>query len=174
MFGLFKKEAKQRTGAERAEEGLKQIAIAIKDGTISIEKGRIFDDIYVHSDNPLGDLRISYVMFSPSVRNQVVARCAFNSSNLIEGIPSFQIDWAVLEPYRKQNWGKTIATKATAEFAGGMKKWLPDGFYVEAVVDEENEASKRIGRALLSGEEIIFNKKTKSNVHSFLKKFSSD
>jgi len=171
MFGLFTKKARQLTGAELAEEGLKQIAIAIKDSSISLEKGRIFDDVYVHADRPLGVSRVAYVMFSPSVQNQVIARCALVFDRPRDGVPSFQIDWAVLPQYRKNNWGTTVATKALAEFTSGMKTGLPGGFYIEAIVDEENEASKKIGRSLLGGEKILFNEQTHSNVHNFLKKF---
>lgn len=171
MFGLFAKKTVRLTGAALAEEGLKQIAIAIKDRSISLEKGRIFDDVYVHADRPQGVSRVAYVMFSPTVENQVIARCVMVFDRLRDGVPSFQIDWAVLPQYRKQNWGKTVATKALAEFTSGMKKGLPDGFYIEAIVDEENDASKKIGRSLLGGEKILFNEQTKSNVHNFLKKF---
>ena len=171
MFGLFAKKTKQLTGSELAEEGLKQIAIAIKDGSISLEQGRIFDDLYVHADHPLGVQRFAYVMFSPSVKNQVVARCVIVFDRSREGTPSFQIDWAVLPDYRNKNWGTTIATKSLTEFVSGMKKGLPAGFYIEAIVDEQNEASKKIARSLLGGEEVLFNKQTKLNVHNFLKKF---
>ena len=171
MFGLFAKKTGQLTGAALADEGLKKIAIAIKDRSISLEKGRIFDDVYVHADSPLGVSRVAYVIFSPTVENQVIARCVIAFDRLRDGAPSFQIDWAVLPQYRKKKWGKTVATKALAEFASGMKKGMPGGFYIEAIVDEENEASKKIGRSLLGGEEILFNKQTKANVHNFLKKF---
>jgi len=171
MFGLFAKKNKQQTGAELAEEGLKQISIAIKNKSIFLEKGRIFDDIYVHLDKPLGVPRTAYVVFSPSVQNQVIARCVIIFDRVQDGIPTFQIDWAVLPQYRKQNWGTTVATKALTEFASGMGKAMPTGFHIEAVVDENNETSKKIARSLIGGEEILFNKQTQSNVHSFLKKF---
>ena len=171
MFGLFTKKVKQPSGTELAAEGLTQIAIAIKSKSISLERGRVFDDIYVHADAPLGVARVAYVMFSPSIQNEVIARCALLSVGVHDGIPKFQIDWAVLPQYRKKKWGKTVATKALTEFASGMKNVFPYGFYIEAIVDEENEASKQIGRSLLGGEEVLFNKQTKSNVHNFLKKF---
>lgn len=171
MFGFFSKKNKQPTGAELAEEGLRQISIAINNNSISLEQGRIFDDIYVHADKPLDVPRTAYVMFSPSVQNQVIARCVLLYDGVKNNTPSFQIDWAVLPEYRGKNWGKTIAAKAIKEFTSGLGKVLPMGFYIEAIVDADNEPSIRIAQLLLGGEEVLLNKQTGKNVHSFLKKF---
>lgn len=171
MFGFFAKKTKKSTGAEMAEEGLRQIAIAIKNGSISLEQGRIFDDIYVHLDEPLGVPRTAYVMFNPSIQNQVIGWCVIIFNRVQDGIPTFQIDWAVLPQYRQKKWGITVATKGLAEFVAGMGKKLPTGFYIEAIVDDDSEPSKKIARSLVGGEEILFNKQTQSHVHSFLRKF---
>lgn len=174
MFGLFKtKKTKQLSGAELAEEGLKQIAIAIKNSAIDIEQGRVSRDIYMHADSPAGTPRITYIMFSPTIQNQVIARCVILFDRVQNGIPIWQIDWAVLSEYRNKKFGAAVAQKALMEFISGMSGKLKSGFFIEAIVDEDNEASKKIARALIGGEEIIFNKTTNANVHSFLKKFNA-
>lgn len=174
MFGLFKKrKGKHPTGAELAEEGLKQVAIAIKKGLISLQQGKVFNDIYAHADSPAGVPRLTYVMFSPSVQNQVIARCVILFDRTQGDIPVWQIDWAVLDQYRGKKFGISVAAKALAEFASGMKGKMTKGFFIEAVVDEGNEASKKIARAILGNEEVIFNKATGSNVHSFLRQFDA-
>lgn len=172
MFGLFgKKKSKALTGAELAEEGLTQIAIAIAGRKITLEPGRIFDDVYVHADAPQGVRRTSYVMFSPTVENEVIAKCSIIHVGAHDGTPKFQIDWAVHPLYRRKNWGKSIAAKALKEFTTGMAGRLPTGFLIEAVVDEDNAPSKTIARTLIGDEMILFNEQTSAKVCSYVKSF---
>ncbi len=160
------------TGAELAETGLSVIADAIKNELISLEVGRIFDDIYVHADRPEGVVRISYVMFSPTVQNEVIARCSFVHTGESKGLPHFQVDWAVLSHYKSKGFGKAIAFKALSEFISGMLPHSENGFIVEAVVDAGNEVSMSIARQLIGGEEILTKPDTGMNAHSFLKIYS--
>lgn len=181
MFGLFKKGKKKEpeqiaelaklSGQQLAEEGLNQIASAIKARSIEIQPGKIFNDIYAHGDKPAGVPRFSYVMFSPTVQNEVIARCTIIYDSQKDGVACWQIDWAVLEQYRGNNWGGTIARKALTEFASGMQKVLPNGFIIEAIVDQDNEASKKIANSLIGDEEVILNEDTGRNVYSYLKRF---
>lgn len=173
MFEFLKKKSKQMTGAQLAEEGLRQIAIAIKNKSISLQRGRISEDIYAHADSPNGNLRLTYVMFSPSVQNQVISRCVILFDRTEGHTPIWQMDWAVLDQYRSQGFGLAIAAKSLMEFTNGMKGKLAHGYAIEVVVDEGNEASLKIARAVLGGEEVLPNKVANTNVHSFLKKFSA-
>ena len=159
------------TGAELAEEGLRQIAVAIKNNAIKIEPGRVYPDVYAHGDKPEGVARLTYVMFSPTVQNEVMARCTIIFDSVRKGIATWQVDWAVAQNYRNNNWGKTIALKALTEFCNGMQDKLSDGFAIEAVVDEGNEASIKIAESLIGNEKVIFNKDTGKNVHTFLRHF---
>lgn len=173
MFGLFGKKKNQMSGDELAEEGLRQVAVAIKNGAIEVQRGKVFDDIYAHVDTPSGTPRLTYVMFNPSVKTDVIARCVILLDRAQNGVPIWQIDWAVSGQHRGKGLGETIASKAMGEFTSGMKGKLQSGFAIEAIVDDGNEASKKIARSLLGGEEVIFNKETGRNVHSFLKRFSA-
>ena len=159
------------TGKELAEEGLNQIALAIKARSIEIQPGKIFSDIYAHGDKPAGVPRFTYVMFSPTVQNEVIARCTIIYDSQKDGVGCWQIDWAVLEKYRGYNWGSTIAKKALTEFVNGMQRVFPNGFIVEAIVDQDNEASKKIAGSLIGDEEVILDENTGRNVHSYLKRF---
>lgn len=103
----------------------------------------------------------------------MIARCVILFDRVQGVLPIWQIDWAVLSAYRGDGVGKSIATKALGEFVNGFKGKLRTGFAVEAVVDEDNEASKAIARSLLGGEQVILNPKTQQNVLSFLKRFSA-
>ncbi|CUY43286.1 Uncharacterised protein [Serratia marcescens] len=159
------------TGAEISEAGLYAIADAIDNNLISLETGRLCDDIYVHADTPQGKVRLSYVMFSPTVQNEVIAMSAFVVTGQSNGKPHFQVDWAVLPGYRGKGFGKAVASKALNEFINGMLPHSENGLIVEAVVDAGNEASISVARKLLGGEEVSINPDTEKTTHSFLKVF---
>ncbi|EMG51209.1 hypothetical protein WYI_23495 [Ochrobactrum sp. CDB2] len=172
MFRFLKKKSKTMSGAELAEEGLRQIAIAIQNNSISLQQGRVCEDIYAHADRPNGNPRFTYVMFSPTVQNQVVGRCVILLDRLQGQMPIWQMDWAVLGQYRNQGYGLAIAAKALIEFTNGMKGKLGHGYAIEAVVDQCNEPSVKIARAILGGEQVLSNKEGDTPVHSFLKQFA--
>jgi hypothetical protein len=171
LFGFLRKNTKQMTGAEMAEEGLRQIAIAIQNNSISLQQGRVCEDIYAHGDQPNGSPRLTYVMFSPTGQNQVIARCVILLDRAQGQTPIWQMDWAVLSQYRNQGFGLAVAAKSLMEFTAGMKGKLKHGYAVEAVVDEGNEASLKIAKAILGGEKVLLNRASNTNVHSFLKRF---
>ena len=137
MFGFFRKK-KQPTGAELAEEGLRVVAMAIKNKHISVDEGNIFDDIYVHADMPNNIPRFTYVMFSDKSNKYVIARCAivFNKADTTNTI--WQIDWAVAENYRSKGIATSLVEKSLVEFESGMRGKFPHGIIIEAVVDTEN------------------------------------
>lgn len=169
---MFKKQgSKPMTGAEMAEEGLRQVAIAAKNGDIDFQRGRVHEDIFAHADQPGGMMRLTYVMVSPTVENEVIARCVILLDRAEGNIPVFQMDWAVLDSYRRQGFGIAVALKSLMEFTNGMQGKLGSGYVIEAVVDEDNEASLKIARKLLSGEKVLPNPATGKNVHSFLRVF---
>lgn len=172
MFGFLKNKSTQMTGAQLAEEGLRQIAIAIKNRSVSLQQGRISEDVYAHADKPNGSLRLTYVMFSPDVQNQVIARCVILLDRNEGQTPIFQMDWAVLDQYRSQGFGLAIAAKSLMEFTNGMRGKLANGYAIEAVVDQGNEASLKIARTVLGGEEVLPKKVGNTTVHSFLKQFA--
>lgn len=149
MFGIFKKKAVQQTGAEMAEEGLMEIASAVKNGSISLEQGRIFKDIYVHVDSPNDTPRLSYVFVSPTDRTKVIARCVILLDRAIGSVPVWQIDWAVNKLERGKGLGRSIAEKSLAEFTSGMKGKFKNGYFIEAVVDYDNRPSNKIADRII-------------------------
>ena len=170
MFEFFKnKGGKQPSGAELAEEGLRQVSIAINNNQIELQRGKLFDDIFAHRDSPAGAPRFTYVIFNPSIQGEVIGRCVLLLSRVKGEIPVYQIDWAILKKFRGKGFGKALVNRALTEFTSGMKGRLENGFFI---VDEGNEASKNIAGSLIGNEEILSNKSTGSNVHSYMKKFS--
>ena len=96
MFGFLKKGKKkgseqavqlaELSGQQLAEEGLNKIASAIKAGAIKIQPGEIFNDIYAHGNKAAGVPRLSYVMFSPTVQNEFIARCTLVFDSKKDGV----------------------------------------------------------------------------------------
>lgn len=161
------------SGAEMTEEGLKQVSIAIRSGAIELQKGQHSSDIFAHADTPMGTPRITYVMFNPLDKSEVIARCVLIFDRLRDEIPVWQIDWAVLSKLRGKGFGSKIARNAITEFCGGMLPKSKDGFFIEAVVDEGNAPSICIARKLIGNEEVIFNESTGANVYSYMCKIEN-
>ncbi len=70
----------QPTGAEISEAGLYAIADAIDNNLISLEAGRLCDDIYVHADTPQGNVNaVLKCHLFVQVRSGTYA-CVFDSS----------------------------------------------------------------------------------------------
>lgn len=159
MFNIFKKKEPQLTGAEMALLSLQRLTSAINNREISLQQGKLSPDIYAHLDRPDGGLRLTYVMFSPTEQNKPIAKVALIMRHIYENAPLFDIDWAVAPSYQRKNWGLTIAHKALAEFKHGMKGKQQNGFWLEAIVEHDNEASKRIASRLIGGLQILKNDK---------------
>ncbi|MBE8578453.1 hypothetical protein [Vibrio sp. OPT18] len=171
MFGFFKRSKRQRDfGSEMAITGLENISDAIDKNSIELEPGRMFDDVYSHFDKPDGVPRVTYVMFSPSIKNEVIARCAIILERSIDGVGVWSIDWAVKDSYRGQGFGTAIATKASLEFTNGMKPQIQNGFYFEAIVSKNNLASNQIASKLLGNVKTITNPETKEIVNNYMTK----
>lgn len=172
MFGIFKKKSAKQTGAEMAEQGLVQIASAVKNGSITLEQGRIHKDIYVHADSPNGTPRISYVIFSPSDRTKVIARCVVLVDRAIGSAPVWQIDWAVDKLERGRGLGRSIAEKSLAEFNSGIKGKFKEGYFIEAVVDLTNSPSNKIAERLIGGRKGVKDSSSGATANNYIKKFA--
>jgi len=151
----------QLTGSEMALLSLSHLATALKNGEISLERGRIFDDIYLHVDKPQGQTRFTYLMFSPTEKNKPIAKFSCISRGVHKNAILFDVDFAVAPEYQGRNFGSTIAYKASEEFKNGMKGKMTDGFWLEAIVDDDNTASKRISSKIIGGLEILETGKNK-------------
>ena len=67
---------------------------------------------------------------------------------------SWGITWVVNPNFRNQGFGKSIAKKSLEDFLFNVKDKLPK-FSIEAAVDSNNIASRKIGMEVLGNEEII-------------------
>lgn len=153
-----------------ASLSLRHLANAIKNNEIELQQGRIFEDIYVHLDKPEGNFRFTYVIFSPHEQNKPIAKLSCIIRGIHEGAPLWDVDWAVDPEYEGKKWGLTVAYKGTEEFKSGMKGKNPNGFWLEAIVDDENEASKIIASRVIGGLEVL-KSSNGSNVFNYRNRF---
>lgn len=170
MFDFFKKKEPQLSGSEMALLSLKHLTTAIKNNEIKLQQGNLFDDVYVHLDHPEGNVRFTYIIFSTTEQNKPIAKLSCIMRGAHENAPLWDVDWAVDPSYQGKKWGLTVAYKASEEFKNGMKGKYPNGFWLEAIVDDNNEASKIIASRIIGGLEIL-KSKNNSNVFNYRNHF---
>jgi RimJ/RimL family protein N-acetyltransferase len=68
----------------------------------------------------------------------------------MHGLPCFQLGVAVPAAYRGKGFAKDVVTAAVAELENGLKRNNIPHFYIEAVVNLDNEPSKRVAEATIS------------------------
>lgn len=134
-------------------QGLEALDDAIRSNLIplnKVESGRMFPELTVVFDEPDGYLRISYAFIKG---RQVRAYAMFLSTEPMDGVPCFQLGYAVRPEYRGHGLGSEIVRKAIEELYSGLKGSMP-AFYIEAVVDRNNFVSQRIAEKHLSEDAI--------------------
>ena len=114
-------------------------------GKILLQHGIIYPDLYVYGDQAEGKLRLTYVKLENST---VTAFVSFVQCTPIEGIPCFQIGYAVPEAYRHKGLAKEIVSMALSEIQNGFKRF--GDFYVEAIVGADNKFSQRVAEHAIS------------------------
>ena len=130
-------------------DGMKSFQQALRQGRIDIEVAKTDPDLFVHFDAPNGppEIRFTYVRLK---RLTVTALVMFAAQPPIKGKPNFAIGYAVPNIYRCQGRAKEIVAAAIADMKAGLKRNGHSSFYIEAIVDEENMASRRIAEQLIS------------------------
>jgi hypothetical protein len=114
---------------------------------ILLQRGVIDPELYVHVDHPNGSTRFTYVRLD---HRTVTALVMFASVSSYEGLPCFQLGYAVPEKFRAQGRAREIVNAAIAELKRGLTANRVPAFYVEAVVGTDNEYSMRVATATIS------------------------
>jgi hypothetical protein len=130
-------------------DAFKTFEPALKSGELRVEPGTIDPELIVHMDMPNGQIRITYArMRGQSVSSIVI----ITPAEYENGLPVYQIGYAVAQHLRKRGVGKEIAQAAVREFIGGMARNGIVNFYLEAVVGANNIASQKIAKHVIGGE----------------------
>lgn len=122
---------------------------ALKSGTLKVQRGTVDPELIIHLDEPNGQWRMTYARMRGS---SVSAIAIILSAESEDGLPVFQIGYAVPQHLRKRGMGKEIAQAAIDEFTAGMARNGIVHFYLEAIVGVKNIASQKVAAFVIGGE----------------------
>lgn len=109
--------------------------------------GALSPSIHVFADKPAGVQRYSYARLE---QGRVKALAIFVFCDPIDGIPCFNLGYAVPEFYRNRGYASEMIEKGIAELRHGLGRHGIKAFYVEAVVSKDNVASQRVASKIIS------------------------
>lgn len=112
--------------------------------TISAE---LAPSVRVVLDHPNGVTRYTYARIE---HGRVKALALFVDHEPIDGVPCFNIGYAVPEAYRNRGWASEIVEQGIQELRQGLGRHGVKSFYVEAVVGKDNLASQRVASKIIS------------------------
>ncbi|MCY0914036.1 GNAT family N-acetyltransferase [Massilia antarctica] len=110
-------------------------------------------DLVVLKDDANGDPRLTFAIIENEIAKAIAAYLMVEHN---EGLPCFQVGYAVAERFRRQGLAEEVLSKSLREMEHGFGRHCPQ-FYVEAVVDQDNAASRKVAERVFgaAGEEIV-------------------
>lgn len=130
-------------------DALKTFEPALKRGELKVEKGRINPNVLVHMDMPNGQFRMTYALMDGATVTGIAIIVPAEFEN---GLPVFQLGYAVPQHLRKRGIGTTVAQAAIDEFTSGVARGGIVHFYLEAMVGIKNVGSHKIAESVIGGE----------------------
>jgi GNAT superfamily N-acetyltransferase len=116
---------------------------------LQIQPGTVDPNLLVHLDHPNGEMRLTYARLGEA---GVSAIAIFIPADSLDGLPVFQIGYAVARHHRRRGIGKEIAQAAVNEFTAGMARRGVVHFYLETFVGVKNIGSQKIAAHVIGGE----------------------
>ncbi|MDO7930342.1 GNAT family N-acetyltransferase [Pseudomonas sp. KFB-139] len=98
-------------------------------------------------DKPNGEVRYTYAKVE---HGRVKAIAIFIMAEPIEGVPCFNLGYAVPEAYRNRGLASEIVEQGIQELRNGLSRHGIKKFYVEAVVGVDNRSSQRVAAKVIS------------------------
>jgi hypothetical protein len=129
-------------------DAFKTFEPALRSGELEVHPGTVHPDLLVHLDHPNGEMRLTYARMSEIAVSAIAIIIPAEFEN---GLPVFQIGYAVAQHLRKRGIGKEIAQAAIDEFTAGMAKSGIVHFYIEAMVGVKNIASQKVAAHVIGG-----------------------
>jgi RimJ/RimL family protein N-acetyltransferase len=80
----------------------------------------------------------------------VTAMVIFAAEPPTNGRPTFSVGYAVPKAFRKQGRAKDVLVAAIADMQAGLARNGFPQFYIEAIVDSDNLASRKIAEQVIS------------------------
>lgn len=129
-------------------DAMKSFQAALSNGQLRLQQCDLDGDLFVHLDHPNDKPRFTYVRLLDSA---VTAFVMLVLADPIDGIPCFQIGYAVPEPCRRRGFARSAVSAAIDELKNGLARAGITTFFVEAVVGTDNSASQRVAVSTISG-----------------------
>jgi hypothetical protein len=126
---------------------LVQLQSALDGRIIQLRQCAIHKDVSLFVDQPGGLPRFTYAKVE---HGKVQSISLLVNVEPIEGVLSFQMGWATLDPLRGRGLAREVITKSIDELRNGLKRNGHDKFYLEAIVSINNEPSNKLARKLVS------------------------
>lgn len=125
--------------------GMRSFGGAVASGAIKPPPGELYPDILVHADRPNGEMRLSYALIKDG---KVVAMATLGEAEPYEGLPCFQLNYAVEPTFRGKGLALEIASAAIDEARNGLHRNGVKRWAVEAVIDADHHASLVVAKRL--------------------------
>ncbi len=126
---------------------LEQLQIALDKGVVQLTPCEIHKELGVIADQPNGTPRFTYALMK---KGKVQGVSLFALAEPIEGLPCFNIGYAVIENVRGKGIASELVRKGIDKLRNGFKRNGIAEFYIEAVVSVTNEPSNRLASKLIS------------------------
>lgn len=128
-------------------DALNGLQAALNAKTVQLQRCELHPEVGVLLDTPRGTPRFTYAQVQDG---NVQAIALFVVVDGVEGLPCFQVGYAVAEPMRGQGLSSKILRQGIDELRHGLSRTPMREFYLEAVVSDANIASNKIARRLIS------------------------
>jgi RimJ/RimL family protein N-acetyltransferase len=121
---------------------------ALSLGQLVLRRCEFEPALFVHSDEPVpGVRRLTYVHLD---NGKVEAFVTFVLVEPFDGLPCFQLGYAVPPALRNQGRAKAVVSAAIKEMERGFARANIPTFYIEAVIGADNVRSRRVAEAITS------------------------
>lgn len=120
---------------------------ALEAGEIELQPGELDANVYVHVDHPNGTPRLTYVRLH---NGKVTSFVNLVPCDPVEGVPCFNIGYAVPRDFRNQGRARDLVQAAIAELSRGLARNGITTFYIEAIVGKDNVPSQHVAESTLS------------------------
>jgi hypothetical protein len=115
--------------------------------SVQLRPCELHSELNVLLDHPNGVPRFTYALVQ---NNKVHAIALFVVTKPVEGIPCFNIGYAVVESMRNMGVATKILQQAISELMHGLGRSSAKEFYLEAIVSTANLASNKLAQKLIS------------------------
>jgi hypothetical protein len=129
-------------------DALNDFRRAVAQRELRVQPADFHPDVFVHVDQPAGAPRYTYALIEGG---EVTAVALLALTEPIEGVPTFQLGYAVIESRRGCGRAQRIAMAAIDEICRGLRRNGIPKLYFEAVVDREKLASLHIAAKVIGG-----------------------